>query len=95
MKTVLIHVHVKPEQIEAFREATLDNARNSRLEPGIVRFEVYQQADDPAHFVLLEIFRDAEGQSAHRATAHYQRWRDTVAGMMTEPRRGLNYVAVV
>lgn len=95
MKTVLVHVHVKPDQIEAFREATLDNARNSVLEPGNVRFEVYQQADDPAHFVLMEIFRDADAQVAHRETAHYQRWRDAVAGMMAEPRRGVTYVAVV
>ncbi|MCC6538959.1 MAG: antibiotic biosynthesis monooxygenase [Bryobacterales bacterium] len=95
MKTVLVHVHVKPEQIEAFREATLDNARHSALEPGNVRFEVYQQADDPARFVLMEIFRDAEAQAAHRETAHYLRWRELVADMMAEPRRGVPYVAAV
>jgi quinol monooxygenase YgiN len=89
-----IHIHVKPEFLEAFAEATRENARNSVQEPGITRFEALQEADDPTRFLLMETYRDASDQARHRETAHYLKWRDTVAGMMAEPRTPVKYVAV-
>ncbi len=86
MLIVHVHIHVKPESVEAFKTATEANARASRLEPGVLRFDVLQQADDPTRFVLIEIYRAAADQLAHRETPHYPIWRDTVASMMTEPR---------
>jgi len=94
MLVVHVHVHVKPECIEAFRLATLDNARNSVLEPGVARFDVVQQADNPARFTLVEVYRNVEAAAAHKTTAHYARWRDTVADMMAEPRSSVKYNAV-
>lgn len=91
MLIVHVFVKVKPEAIEAFREASLDNARNSVLEPGIARFDVIQQAGDPSRFVLLEVYRNAEAPAAHKETAHYARWRDAVADMMAEPRYSIKY----
>ena len=89
MLIVLVHVHVKPDYIDAFREASLENARNSIEEPGIARFDVLQDNEDPTHFILNEVYRDAEAPAAHKETAHYAQWRDTVADMMTEPRRAV------
>ena len=85
---LVVHVdcHVRADQIEAFREATLANARASVLEPGIARFDVIQDNDDPARFVLVEVYRSVDATSAHKQTTHYQRWRDIVAPMMAEPR---------
>jgi autoinducer 2-degrading protein len=94
MLVVHVHVHVKPKSVEDFRQATLENARNSIQEPGIARFDVVQQLDDPTQFVLTEVYHTPEGQAAHRETAHYAKWRDTVAPMMAEPRNGVKYKAV-
>ena len=94
MLVVHVHVHVKPEHVEAFRQATLDNARHSVLESGIARFDVVQQADDPTRFVLVEAYRTAEAVAAHKATAHYARWRDAVADWMAEPRTSVKYANV-
>lgn len=94
MQIVHVHVHVKPEYIEAFHAATLENARNSVQEPGVVRFDVIQQEDDPTRFILVEIYRDDAAPAAHKATAHYAVWRDTVAEMMAEPRSSVRYRAV-
>ena len=94
MLVVHVHVHVKPECVEVFRQATLDNARHSVQEPGIARFDVVQQADDPTRFVLVEAYRSAEAIAAHKATAHYARWRDAVAGLMAEPRTAVKYTNV-
>jgi quinol monooxygenase YgiN len=91
MIIVHVHVHVKPEFIEAFRKATLENARNSVREAGIARFDVIQQADDPARFVLVEVYRTAEAPAQHKNTAHYEAWRDAVAPMMAEPRASVKY----
>jgi quinol monooxygenase YgiN len=91
MFCAIVHVHVKPEAIDAFIAATLDNARSSVQEPGIARFDVLQQQDDPARFILYEIYHTPEAQLAHRETAHYARWRDAVAGMMAEPRSAVRY----
>ncbi len=89
---VHVHVHVKPESIEAFREATLANARASVKEPGIARFDVIQDSEDPARFVLVEVYKTPQAPAAHKETAHYLTWRDTVAPMMAEPRTSRKYV---
>jgi quinol monooxygenase YgiN len=88
---VHVHVRVKPECVEAFRAATLANARASVEEPGIARFDVIQQSDDPARFVLVEVYRTPQAPAAHKETAHYAAWRDTVAEMMAEPRSSVKY----
>ena len=92
MHIVHVHVHVRPEFVEAFKQATLENARNSINETGNVRFDVIQQASDPTRFVLIEIYRTAEASGAHKETPHYRRWRDAVMKMMAEPRQGIRYI---
>jgi (4S)-4-hydroxy-5-phosphonooxypentane-2,3-dione isomerase len=94
MLVVHVHVHVKPECIESFREASLENARNSLREPGIARFDVVQAQDDPTRFVLVEAYRTADAPAAHKATAHYAQWRDAVAPMMAEPRTSVKYASL-
>ena len=91
MLIVHVHVRVKPEFIEAFKEASIENARHSVKEPGITQFDVLEQADDPARFVLVEVYRTSEAPAQHKDTAHYQAWRDSVAPMMAEPRRSVKY----
>jgi len=91
MLIVHVHVHVKPEFTNAFLQATVENARNSIQEPGIARFDVVQQADDPSRFVLLEVYRTPDAIDQHKTTAHYARWRDAVAGMMAEPRSRVEF----
>ena len=87
----IIHIRVKPEFIEAFKQATIANARESVKEPGIARFDFVQQQDDPAQFALVEAYRTPEANAAHRETKHYQVWRDAVAEMMAEPRSSVKY----
>ena len=89
MFVVHVFVHVKPDRIEDFKQATLKNARNSVLEPGIARFDVVQHLEDPARFVLVEVYRTPEDPARHKETAHYQKWRDTVEDMMAEPRTSI------
>jgi len=91
MLIVHVYVHVKPESVEAFKEASLENARNSVQEPGIARFDVIQQQDDPTRFMLVEVYRTPEDPAKHKETAHYKKWRETVADMMAEPRHGCKY----
>jgi len=91
MLIVHVFVHVTPDSVDAFRAATIENARNSVQEPGIVRFDVIQQDDDPTQFVLVEIYRTDDDPARHKETAHYAVWRDTVASMMAEPRRSVKY----
>jgi (4S)-4-hydroxy-5-phosphonooxypentane-2,3-dione isomerase len=91
MLVVHVYVHVKPESIEPFKKATLANARGSVREPGIAAFDVVQEQDNPARFVLVEAYRTAEAPAAHKETAHYQLWRDTVASMMAEPRTSVKF----
>lgn len=91
MNIVFVHVHVKPEFVDAFKQASLENASSSVKEEGIARFDVVQQADDPTRFVLVEVYKTAEAPAAHKETAHYLKWRDTVAEMMAEPRQGVKY----
>lgn len=94
MLIVHVHVHVKPESVAEFRQATIENARASIQEPGIARFDVVQQQDDATRFVLIEAYRSDEAVAAHRATAHYAKWRDTVESMMLEPRTRQLYNAI-
>jgi len=94
MLLVHVFVHVKPDQVEAFETATIENARNSVREPGVARFDVIRQQDDPARFVLVEVYRTEQDPGRHKETAHYQKWRDTVAGMMAEPRTSVKYTNV-
>jgi len=94
MFIVQVHVHVKHEFIKAFKEATIKNAHNSVQEPGIARFDVIQQVDDPARFILVEVYRTRADPARHKETVHYQKWRDTVAEMMAEPRSSVKYANV-
>ncbi len=87
-------MHVKPESVAAFKAATIENARNSVREPGIARFDVIQQEDDPTRFVLVEVYRTVEASAAHKQTAHYAAWRDAVADMMAEPRSSVKYTNI-
>jgi (4S)-4-hydroxy-5-phosphonooxypentane-2,3-dione isomerase len=91
MYIVHVFVHVKPGFEEDFRAATTENARNSIQEPGIARFDVLQQQDDAARFVLVEVYREEADAAKHKETAHYEKWRDTVADMMAEARSSIKY----
>jgi quinol monooxygenase YgiN len=91
---VHVHVHVVADGVEAFRAATRANAENSVREPGVARFDVIQSVEDPARFVLVEVYRDPAAVAAHKETAHYLRWRDAVAPLMAEPRSAIKYVNV-
>ena|SRR5579862_850817 len=91
MLVVHIQVHVKPEYVDAFKAATLANARASVKEAGIAAFDVFQQQDDPTRFVFIEAYRTNEAPAAHKETAHYKTWRDTVAPMMAEPRTSVKF----
>lgn len=94
MFIVHVHVHVKPEYVEEFKKATLENARNSVEEPGVARFDVIQQLDDPTRFILVEVYRDEAASAAHKETSHYRVWRDTVAEMMAEPRSSVKFTNI-
>lgn len=93
MLIVHVFVRVKPDCVDAFTAASLDNARRSIQEPGIARFDVIQQADDPTRFVLVEVYRDADAPARHKETAHYAQWRDAVADLMAEPRSSVKYAS--
>jgi (4S)-4-hydroxy-5-phosphonooxypentane-2,3-dione isomerase len=94
MLVVHIQIHIKPEFIQAFKIATIDNARNSLQEPGITRFDFAQQIDDPTRFSLVEIYQSEEATVKHKETAHYARWRDTVEEMMAEPRTRIVFTPI-
>ena len=94
MQIVHVHVNVKPEFVDAFKQATIENASDSVREVGVARFDVIQQEDDPTKFILIEIYKTADAPAAHKETAHYARWRDTVVEMMAEPRQGVKYTNV-
>lgn len=91
MLIVHVHVQVLADQVDAFVAATLANACASVQEPGIARFDVVQQTDDPTRFVLVEVYRTADAPAQHKETAHYALWRDTVAPMMAVPRSSVKY----
>ena len=94
MLIVQVHVTVKPESVEAFKQASRLNAENSVQESGIARFDVVQQLDDPCRFVLVEVYRDAAAPARHKETAHYAAWRDAVASMMAEPITSVKFANV-
>jgi quinol monooxygenase YgiN len=94
MLIVHVQVHVKAESVEAFKQACVANAKESVKEPGIARFDVVQQQDDPTRFVLVEAYRTPEAPAAHKETRHYQVWRDAVAPMMAEPRSSVKFTNV-
>jgi quinol monooxygenase YgiN len=94
MLIVHVHVHVKPECLDDFQAASIQNARHSIEEAGIARFDVIQQIEDPARFILVEVYRSPEAAAQHKETAHYQVWRDKVAPMMAEPRTGVKYANI-
>ena len=94
MLIVHVFVHVKPNRLDAFQAATLNNASKSLQEPGIIRFDVMQQQDDPTRFVLAEVYRTSDDTTRHKETRHYQKWRDAVSDMMAEPRTSVKYTNV-
>jgi len=94
MLVVHVSARVKPDSIEAFKAATLANARASLNEPGVARFDIVQHADDPTRFVLVEAYRTAEAPAQHKLTPHYATWRDAVAPMMAEPRTSQKFANV-
>ena len=94
MLIVHVHAHVRPEAAEAFAAASLENARHSVREPGIARFDVIRQQDDPTRFLLVEVYRDDAAPARHKETAHYAAWRDTVADMMAAPRSSVKFTNV-
>jgi (4S)-4-hydroxy-5-phosphonooxypentane-2,3-dione isomerase len=91
MLIVHVHIHVRTESVQAFCEATIENARNSVRESGIAKFDVVQQIDDPTRFVLVEAYHDEAATKAHKETPHYVKWRDTVASMMAETRTSVKF----
>ena len=91
MFIVHVFVHVRPESVAAFKDVSLENARNSIQEPGVARFDVMQQQDDPTLFLLVEVYRTPDDPARHKETEHYKKWRDTVAHMMAEPRTSIKY----
>ena len=94
MFVVHVFVRVKPDRVEVFKAATLENARNSVQEPGVARFDVVQQNDDPTRFVLVEVYRTPDDPARHKETAHYETWRSAVADMMAEPRLSIKLTNV-
>ena len=94
MVIVQVMARVKTDTIEAFKAATALNSAASLKEPGVARFDVAQQADDPSRFTLLEVYRSAGAVAAHKDTPHYQAWRSAVAPMMAEPRTSVKYSSV-
>lgn len=91
MYVVSVTIHVKPHHLAEFIEATLDNARNTRQEPGNLRFDVSQAVDDPGRFLLYEAYLSEDDFKAHQQTEHYHRWRETVADWMAQPREGVKH----
>lgn len=94
MLIVHVFVHVKPDQIKPFISASRENARHSRREPGVARFDILQQKDDPTRCLLIEVYRTEEDPARHKETEHYKKWRNTVADMMAQPRHSVKYMDV-
>ena len=94
MLVIHVHVHLKPEFVAAFQEASIVNARESIKEPGIARFDIVQQQDDPTRFIFVEVYRTPDAPAAHKETKHYQLWRDAVASMMAESRTSVKFMNI-
>jgi (4S)-4-hydroxy-5-phosphonooxypentane-2,3-dione isomerase len=86
MYILVVHIHIKPEHVEAFRQATTVNATNSRNEPGVARFDLLEQDDDPTRFILVEAYRDRDSIAAHKLTAHFLEWAEKTVDMFVTPR---------
>src|SRR5262245_42687382 len=91
MLIVHVHIQVKPDRVDAFKTACIENSRNSLQEPGVARFDVLQQQDDPTRFLLVEIYRSVDAPAAHKQTAHYKAWAEAAADMMAVPRFSAKY----
>lgn len=91
MEILQVFIHVKADQVEAFKAATVENARHSLQEPGVSRFDFYQQADDPTRFTLIEAYRTKDAPTQHKQTAHYKKWLEAVSDMMVTPRTRTSY----
>ncbi len=91
MHIVHVFIHVKPEKLEEFKQASRANASSSIREPGVARFDFLQQSDDPTRFLLVEVYRTPEDAAKHKETAHYNRWRETVEPLLAEPRTRIIY----
>ena len=94
MLIVHVDVRVVPDRVEEFLRATQVNGSASLTEPGVLRFDVVQDLADPGHVVLVEVYVDSDGAAAHKETAHYATWRDTVAPMMAVPRSSQKFSAI-
>jgi quinol monooxygenase YgiN len=94
MLFVHVQIQVKPDAVDAFKEACVENSKSSLKEPGIARFDVLQQHDDPTRFLLVEVYRTAEAPAAHKQTEHYKQWAETVAGMMAVPRSSVKFARI-
>jgi quinol monooxygenase YgiN len=94
MLTVHVHIQVKPDAIDAFKAACIENSQSSLKEPGIARFDVLQQQDDPTRFLLVEVYRTPQAPAAHKQTAHYQNWAEAVADMMAVPRSSVKFTKI-
>ena len=94
MHILIVQARIKPELIEAFKQATTVNAENSAKEPGVARFDFLQQQDDPTRFVLIEVYRDSNAPAQHKQTAHYLAWAKAVSHMFQEPRTRAFYTNI-
>lgn len=94
MVILIVSLHVKPEYVEAFKKATVENARHSLEEPGVARFDVLQQSDDPTRFLLVEVYRTPEDPAKHKETPHYNKWREVAEPMLAEPRTRALYTNI-
>jgi quinol monooxygenase YgiN len=95
MSIVLVYVNVKPDRVADFINVTLENARNSRLEPGVVNFDLIQEEDEEAKFIIFEEYVNKTAANQHKDTRHYRVWREAVMDMMSEPRKGIWFNRVV
>lgn len=95
MIVATITIYVKPEFIDEFIRATVENHRNSIKEPGVLRFDFLQCTDDPTRFLLYEAYKNAEAVASHKETEHYFKWRDTVGPWMAKPREGISHMVIV
>lgn len=94
MRILIVNIEVKEECIDDFIAATRANVAASLREPGVARFEFFRDEDDRRRFVLIEVYRDDEGQARHRETEHYKTWKDKVEPMMASPRTRAAYIPV-
>ncbi|HEX2395740.1 MAG TPA: antibiotic biosynthesis monooxygenase [Bacteroidales bacterium] len=90
----LVFIWVKEKNLDTFVEASIENHKNTIKEPGNLRFDILRDSEDPSRFVFYEAFKDEKAVAEHKATAHYMKWRDTVADWMVQPRKGVKHTAI-